>query len=499
MLSSKTGVIKYILLGLIMAVCLSGCGSTPDGEYAASVSLTGGSGKAYIESPCVINIKNGRALADIIWSSPNYDYMLVDNERYEPVNKDGNSEFIIPVELDKEMTVQADTIAMSTPHLIEYKLTFSIENDSKSFDNKNESLAGESNPVMDDDMSPVEIPGIEYMSTDENFFASGFKIHRYKDGYILIAVRDGRKYLIVPEKSDYKGDARGITVLNLPVTDIYLAASAAASQFDELGALDRVRFVATDRDGWYVDAVIDAMDRGEILYGGKYSAPDYEALVAEDVDLAIENTMILHSPKVIEKLEQLGIPVIVDWSSYEEGVFGRLEWILVYGILTGREDKAREIFSEQMKMAEGVDKEKYSQKKVAVFSINSTHQVVVKKKNDYFVQMIEAAGGEYLCPVEDDDESRSHMTISVEAFYEYASEADVLIYNGIIEETPKSLADLKAMDSVLEKFKAVREGKVWCIDKSLYQFTNKSGTIIKNLYEVLSEEKEKTEFIYRLK
>lgn len=96
-----------------------------DGDYTMEVTLTGGSGRATIDSPAAIKVENDKATATIVWSSPNYDYMLVDGEKYEPVNKDGNSTFEIPVSVfDAEMDVTADTTAMSQPHEIDYTLNF---------------------------------------------------------------------------------------------------------------------------------------------------------------------------------------------------------------------------------------------------------------------------------------------------------------------------------------------------------------------------------------
>ena len=116
---NKTINIKHYLLILIMLLLLSGCGRIPDGNYAASVTLTGGTGKAYIKSPCNITVTGGRAVADIIWSSSNYDYMIVEGKTYYPVSLSEGSEFEIPVKIGKEMKVQADTTAMSTAHLID--------------------------------------------------------------------------------------------------------------------------------------------------------------------------------------------------------------------------------------------------------------------------------------------------------------------------------------------------------------------------------------------
>lgn len=96
-----------------------------DGTYTMEVALTGGSGRATVTSPAEVTIAGEEASAKIEWSSPNYDYMVVDGEKYEPINEDGNSVFEIPVSVfDAEMPVTADTVAMSTPHEIEYTLNF---------------------------------------------------------------------------------------------------------------------------------------------------------------------------------------------------------------------------------------------------------------------------------------------------------------------------------------------------------------------------------------
>ena len=96
-----------------------------DGTYTCAVTLEGGSGKATVESPATLTVQDGKITATIVWSSKNYDYMLVDGEKYLPVNADGNSTFEIPVaQLDVPQTVVGDTVAMSTPHEIEYTLTF---------------------------------------------------------------------------------------------------------------------------------------------------------------------------------------------------------------------------------------------------------------------------------------------------------------------------------------------------------------------------------------
>ena len=97
-----------------------------DGSYTCEVTLEGGSGRATVDSPAALTVADGKMTATIVWSSPNYDYMIVDGEKYLPTNTEGNSTFEIPVSaLGTPLSVVADIVAMSTPHEIEYTLTFS--------------------------------------------------------------------------------------------------------------------------------------------------------------------------------------------------------------------------------------------------------------------------------------------------------------------------------------------------------------------------------------
>ena len=98
-----------------------------DGEYSVELTKEGGSGKASVDSPTKLVVENGKATLTVTWSSPNYDYMIVDGEKYLPVNEEGNSVFEIPVSvLNEPFTVIGDTTAMSQPHEVEYKFTVTV-------------------------------------------------------------------------------------------------------------------------------------------------------------------------------------------------------------------------------------------------------------------------------------------------------------------------------------------------------------------------------------
>lgn len=172
---------------------------------------------------------------------------------------------------------------------------------------------------------------LTYDHSMELEYAKMFAVDYYQNDYALVTIADDGKYLIVPEGESVPEDMdKDITVLQQPIQNIYLAASAAMDMFVATDALDAVRFSSLKADGWYIEEAKKAMEDGDIIYAGKYSAPDYEMILNENCGLAIENTMILHTPEVKEQMEKFNIPVLVDHSSYETNPLGRTEWRFPY-------------------------------------------------------------------------------------------------------------------------------------------------------------------------
>ena len=147
---------------------------------------------------------------------------------------------------------------------------------------------------------------LTYDHSMELEYAKQFAVDYYQDDYALVTIADDGKYLIVPEGESVPEDMdKDITVLQQPIQNIYLAASAAMDMFVATDALDAVRFSSLKADGWYIEEAKKAMEDGDIIYAGKYSAPDYEMILNENCGLAIENTMILHTPEVKEQMEKI--------------------------------------------------------------------------------------------------------------------------------------------------------------------------------------------------
>lgn len=348
------------------------------------------------------------------------------------------------------------------------------------------------NEGAEKDSAKSEYAGLQYESSMELLYAENFQVDYYKDGYVMLTTKmDDKKFLVVPKDQAIPDDLDpDIVILQRPIKDIYLVASGIMDAFCELDGLSAISFSGQKQDGWYLDKARAAMADGSIKYAGKYSKPDYEMLVADGCSLAIENRMISHSPEVVEKLNDFGIPVMIEYSSYESHPLGRVEWVRFFGALLGKEDAADEIFQKQVKILESMPKDTVDQEErptVAFFFITSNGLVQVRRTNDYVPKMIELAGGSYIFQnLTDEDTKRSTVNMQVEEFYNGAKDADYLIYNSSIDGGVKSLDELFAKCSLLKDFKAVQEGNVWCTTNDMYQQSLSVGYMMEDIYAMLN-------------
>lgn len=343
-------------------------------------------------------------------------------------------------------------------------------------------------------------PDLTWESSMELRYAQEFAVDYYEGGYALLTIADDGRYLVVPEDKEIPSDlSEDIVVLWQPVEQIYLVASAAMDMFVALDALDRVGFSGLKEDSWYIDEAREAMERGDILHAGNYSAPDYEQLVSKGCGLAVENTMIYHIPEVKEQLEKLNIPVLVDYSSYETNPLGRTEWVKLYGVLTGKEAEAEADFAAEAEAFEAVEQSEKLDSRVAFFYITANGEVNVRRSSDYLPKMIEMAGGSYVFDHlgDEEDTASSNVTMQMEEFYAAAKDADYIIYNSTTTEELSSIEDLLEKNSLLENFQAVQTGNVYCTSKNLYQSSMELGTIISDIHQMLTGGEDMT-YLYPL-
>lgn len=237
-----------------------------------------------------------------------------------------------------------------------------------------------------------------------------------------------------------------------------------------------------------------------MVYAGKYNAPDYERILAQGCDLAIESTMITHSPEVKEQLEALGIPVLVERSSYESHPLGRMEWLKLYGLLLDKEALADQCLERQRERLEPVMGQEPTGRTVAFFYITSNGSVNVRRPGDYVAKLIHLAGGTYVPGgLGETDNAQSTMNMQMEAFYGAAKDADVLIYNGAIDQAPGTREELLAKSPLLADFRGVKEGRVWCTEKNLFQETMGLGELLLDIHRVVTEERPDPEEMTYLK
>ena len=332
-------------------------------------------------------------------------------------------------------------------------------------------------------------------------YAQQFSAEYIDNDCVRVTIADD-KYVIVPENGEAPKSAGDAVVIQQPVDNVYNAASSAMDLIDGAGALSDVTMTSTKYDDWGLQNIRDRIDSGDITYIGKYSAPDYEALLEEDCGLAVESTMIYHSPEVKEQIEALGIPVLVERSSYEKDPLGRMEWIKLYGLIFNCEEQAQKLFDEKTKQIDKILSEENTGRKAAFFYINSAGGVVVRKPSDYVPEMMRMAGGEYIFTNDDlktDENALSSMTIQPETFYEKACDADIIFYNSDITGSVGSIDDIIKKYPLLKDFKAVKNGEVWCTEKNIFQQTTGAADMIKEFHSVFKgEADDKMNFMYRL-
>ena len=356
-----------------------------------------------------------------------------------------------------------------------------------------ESTSDSETSYLTDAPDAPEVSGLNCQGKLKLDYAECYDVYYYENDYQLIDVHDSAQYLLVPEGAEApEGLDDSIIVLQKPLDKIYLAASSTMALFRALDSMDNIKMSGIDASGWYIEEAKQAMEDGKIQFAGKYSEPDYEMLVDQDCDVAIESTMILHTPKVQEMIEDLDIPVFIDRSSYETHPLARTEWIKLYGAMLDKEEEAYSFFDEQAKVIGDLKDFKNTEKTVAFFFVSTDGSIVVRRTKDYIPSMIELAGGRYIFQDLDSVETTSaSVSMSMEEFYAAAADADYLVYNATIDNPIQSVDELVAKNELFEDFKAVQEGNVWCVGKYMYQATDIVGQLITDFHLMLTDGDEK--------
>ena len=285
-------------------------------------------------------------------------------------------------------------------------------------------------------------------------YAAQFSADCYEGGYVLVNIPDSGRFLVIPEDAAEVDDLPADVVpLRQPLDNIYLVSTSVMDLFVHLDALDCIALSGTKAEGWYVEEAKQAMQEGRIAYAGKYSAPDYERILASGCSLAIENTMILHDPAVKEQLEKFGVPVLIERSSYESGPLARLEWLKFWGILLGKEELAEQEFARQVERLAPLTGQASTGKRCAFFSITANNLANVRKGGDYVAQMIEMAGGDYVfADLTDNGNNLSTMNLPLDVDETYDVDTGYYTVHIQIKDGAARFVDSPCPDHICEGF-----------------------------------------------
>ena len=248
--------------------------------------------------------------------------------------------------------------------------------------------------------------------------------------------------------------------------------------------------------------LMDYNEQGTWIFGSD-SSPEvrnfavnfYQAL------LDVDHRLPAKKFKTFEMLEDFGIPVMIEYSSYEKHPLGRVEWVRFFGTLLGKEKEAEKIFEKQKDILKKVTADEKTDKTVAFFYITSNGLVQVRQSSDYIPKMIELAGGKYIFEdLGDEEGARSTVNMQIEDFYQGAKDADYLIYNSTIDGGVSSIEELLDKCEVLKDFKAVKNGDVWCTTNDMYQQSMSMGYLMQDIHSMLlGENEQKMKYLFQLK
>lgn len=332
-------------------------------------------------------------------------------------------------------------------------------------------------------------------------YAKNFSVDYCEGGYKLITISTGARFLTIPEGAEVPaGLDEDIVPLKQPLGNLLISSTPTMSLIKSIDALDAVTMTTSDYDSWYIDEVKAAFDAGKMAYIGSYKEPDFEVLTANPPPFAVFSAMLDSVPDVAEKLTEIGIPYMVDQSTYEEHPLARVEWIKLYGALLNKEEEAKAAFDAQAALVNGIGSESTG-KTVAMFYITSKGALYARNGGDYMAEMLRLAGGEYVLS-ELNPEKTGTQQMEMEDFYLSAGDADYIIYIWSLGGKPETTADFIARNEMLSEFKAVKEGNVWCTTPDFFQISNTLGEMILDMNKMLTNTDESVDaftYLFKLK
>ncbi len=323
--------------------------------------------------------------------------------------------------------------------------------------------------------------------TEEVKYAQGFQIEYLNNGCKRLFDGEGRELLLVPRGQKPPAGSENALKIEIPVKKVVVCSTTQAALLKPLGVLNSIVGVTTEEKNWFIDPVKKAMAKGEIVYLGKNTAMDYEKLRALRPDVVFIYTKTPGMSEVLQKLNELGIPVAVDNEYLEEHPLARMEWVKFLAAFYDKEKEADNFFNQAVKRAQEVEEKTAGAKgkpKVLWGSI-SQGKVYVPRAGSYVAKMIAMAGGDYLF---NDLAGTGSASITLEEFYARGQQADVYISSTSPNYGVTSIQKIIAQGEILSGLKAVKEEKVWCFQPWYWQTLDQTDEQIEDLAAIFHPE-----------
>lgn len=326
---------------------------------------------------------------------------------------------------------------------------------------------------------------------EELKYAINFSMTHYKGGYISFKVLNGTEadltYLIVPENKSVPEDlGDDYVIIQQPVTSVRCCAGSAAT-INAFGGLEKVTNVTMESSSFAVQDIVDAMEEGTIIYSGSYKEPDYEVVTSVDTQVVIDSGLLDGNETVKEKYTELGIPFVAASNGKEAHPLGYNEWAKVYGAILGMWDEANAYFDSCVEQVESIANIENTEKTVGMlyFSSDGT-KVYAARGGDCWATLANLAGGNYVMADFEGDQTGT-ATITLEDFYAMCGEADY-IFNLNMAARVHSLEEMFELVPLLEDFKAVQEGHMYCAYDRIYQFNYDYAGMISDMNQILTDD-----------
>lgn len=335
-----------------------------------------------------------------------------------------------------------------------------------------------------------ETGGLIHEEKIELKYAEHFSVDYYKDGYKIITDASDRKILLVPEGKEVPEVEEDVHVLTQPIETVGLYSTVDAAWFRPLNELERIKTVTFEEEKWRIDEIAEGMKSDEITYVGKSSALDYELL--QSVNPTMHLLSKSSEDELFPKFDELGLDYISMGAYLEEDPRGRLEWIKFVGALLDKDEEAEKIFDTELARIDEITKkvaESNEEKpKVALVYFSASKEVFyVNNGKGHQAITTELAGG-ITYPDGLDQEKSGSVPVTNEEFYKMMEDVDVIIYDNITGHAIQNIDDMLGKADYLADIKAVKEGKVWGLQKDYWQAADRIADIIVDLNEVIYAE-----------